>query len=402
MIQPALDPPWVPRMLRMLSLRPGERVLCVGPASDAMASHAAALVGPTGRVVTAPQPELEAESEFDAVVVDLTTAEGSPAGALAAIAGKTAPVGRIAVAVPPSAADQIRQLAQRAGLRGVTIHHPADPEAESGNDLVRLVTAFPPKPDLSAGDGEATAEIAVPADAVPADAVPPIRPRRRLLVAGALAAVVVAAGAGVVWALVDGDSGEDSLAEVVGPPLDGTAADADIPVAGEQAATDTPDSGDLPAGESSTNRAGAGGDADSGGDSGSGSGGGSAGSGGDQPPNAAPVIESPGIDSRGLLLAIEPIVSDPDEDDVSLLFEIDGETVDPVTNTGGESGAFRVEATGNPALALVRFNVDQVDYSHDAAVAITATDSRGAQTSQSFVHMVNAITTVTVEFTLDI
>lgn len=206
------------------------------------------------------------------------------------------------------------------------------------------------------------------------------RPQAAVIGAGAVAVVIVGA---LVW-LLSGDGDDTTDTQDAGALLadDGGAI---------SAPTQTPDV-DLAApspAESSGDEPSTSGGSDSGGTS-------SGGSGGGEPANRPPVIEDPGLSSDGMLLTIAPTVSDPDGDDVTLLFEVNGETVDPATDTGGESGAFRTERTDDPTVAVVKFLYREVGFSPEASVAIAATDDRGAQISESFALDLSARTTVSV------
>jgi hypothetical protein len=186
---------------------------------------------------------------------------------------------------------------------------------------------------------------------------------RRVAVLAAVS-VVLAIAVGIGWGL----SGADDPDTPPGPAADDTG----------PGGLDLPGSSSEPTGQASEAPAGTGSGTGSG--SGSGSGSGAGNSGGGPSANQPPRIEDPGLSSDGLLLAIQPTVSDPDGDDVSLLFEVDGEAVPPA----------------DPTRAEVRFDLDEVDYQHEASVTITATDSLGATTSETFTHALAAISTVRV------
>jgi hypothetical protein len=109
----------------------------------------------------------------------------------------------------------------------------------------------------------------------------------------------------------------------------------------------------------------------------------SSGSGGGQRSNRPPIIESPGLASNGLVLSIEPEVSDPDGDEVTLLFDVNGTEVDPAQTPGDD-----------PTTAEVMLNLADVGYRSNVPITIIATDSRGAATRQMYSREVTARTTV--------
>jgi hypothetical protein len=107
------------------------------------------------------------------------------------------------------------------------------------------------------------------------------------------------------------------------------------------------------------------------------------------------VIEDAGLSSDGLLLQVAPTVTDPEGDDVSLLFEIDGHEVNPATTCfehptcdGGE------DPSATPTKASAVFDHTEVGYQHDVAVTIVATDGRGATSRETFTHELEANSTV--------
>lgn len=120
-------------------------------------------------------------------------------------------------------------------------------------------------------------------------------------------------------------------------------------------------------------------------------------SGGGQSSNRPPVIESPGITSDGLRMLIEPEVSDPDGDDVTLLFNVDGVIVDPAqTCTTGMCE--EDEQPGDfPRAAGVSLDFAEVGYRSVVPVTITATDSHGATAQDTFSHEVTAQAYVTMQ-----
>jgi hypothetical protein len=369
-----LDPDRARRLLGGLSLGAGERVLCLGPGGGAVAGLAASLVGPAGQAVEA-EPDATAagilpyaDGEFDAVVVDLAEPAGAElerAGLLAEVARVTAPTGRVAVAVP-AVADRdsvpVRQLATDAGLRGVAVR--PDPGAGPEAGSVDFVTAFPPVPAGATDDP--TTELPLP---VPAGE--PARQRGRLRVAGAVA-LVLAAAAGVGWGLAGAEPGDGS-----GPGAGSDQLAGDPELGGQPPGADgQPGAGDPPAG---AGLPGNGLPAGSGSGSGSGTGSGSSGGGG--PGNQPPVIEDLGLSSYGLTLTIAPTVRDPDGDEVSLAFEVDGEEV-PATD---------------PTRATISFSHAEVGEEYEASVTVTATDSGGASSWQTASHPLVANTTATVQ-----
>jgi len=373
-----LNPQQARRMLGALSLRPNERVLCLGPDGGAVPGVAAILVGPTGKIVeaehaaaatggTLPYPD----GEFDAVVIDLTTPHPDQTHVLAEVARVTAPTGRVALAVPqPTDASPatVQQLAEQAGLRGVAVR--TDPDTDPDHAPVQFVTAFPPAPAKPGDDADNTTEIDLPK--------PSGRPR---LLAGAAAALVLAAAAGVAWSLAAAEPGQDMPDGRSDVLVSDTEFDLDRPDTREQPAEDAPAS----AGQPTDNQ-------DSGSGSVSESG---AGSGGGQPSNRPPVIDSPGLSSVGLVLTIAPEVSDPDGDDVTLLFDVGGMTVDPAQtcSTPGCKG----DETPNlfPTVAGVRLDFADVGYAADIPVTIIATDAHGATSRETYSHTVSAHTRVT-------
>jgi hypothetical protein len=98
-----------------------------------------------------------------------------------------------------------------------------------------------------------------------------------------------------------------------------------------------------------------------------------------------------------MLLRIAPTVTDPDGDEVSLLFEIGGTQVDPATSCYLDPLCKGDEfPSQSPTKAAVRLDPSQVGHRYEAPVVIIATDSRGATTRESFTHVVAAVSTVTV------
>jgi hypothetical protein len=380
------------RLLSALSLRPGERILCLGPDGGPVPSVAAILVGPTGRIVeanpaavTAGEPLPYPDDEFDAVIIDVIAPHPHQAHLLTEAGRVTAPTGRIALATPPPSSQESAsapQLAEAAGLRGVAVR--TDTATEADTEPVELVTAFPPRP-ATAGDYAATTELhqATPA-AQPAPASPvgqPAKSRRTRMLVGATTALAVAAAAGVLWGLAGADPGQDSP-EDQSDVLAGTAGlDVDQPGADGQPAADDPPTGDgLP-----TNDTGSDLESDSGASVGSGGSGGSSGSGGGQSSNRPPVIDSPGLDSGGLLLRLNPEVSDPDGDDVTLLYDVDGMEVDPIQQLG---------VCPTPTDCRVDLDFADIGYQRDIPVTIIATDTHGAATRETYSHSIQAVTEV--------
>jgi hypothetical protein len=367
-----LDPAQARRMLGGLSLRPNERVLCLGPDNGALPGVAAILVGPTGRIVeadpaavTAGAPLPYPDDEFDAVILDLTTPRPEQTHLLAEAARVTAPTGRVAIAMSHQDRSPVpaQQLAEKAGLRGVAVR--SDPGTDSGTTPVEFVTAFPPVPGKPRDDTDITTEIHLPGQATE----PTPSRRRHLVLAGSVAALVAAAAVGVVWSLAGAGTdtpvgGSDVLAGDTEPGIDQPAAD-DAP-AGGALPTDDPDSGSSAASTSESDTSSSSGDSDSSGGSGSGS------AGGGEPENQPPVIEDMGLSRpgpEGLMLLIEPNVSDPNGDDVSVSIEVDGEPL-------------QIVDPARPKVAF-RFSYDEVGAEHEAAVAVTATDAHGASTQQT-------------------
>ena len=199
----------------------------------------------------------------------------------------------------------------------------------------------------------------------------------------AAAAVVAVVAVGIGWGLASdgsGRSGSNGPGAVPGLSADDPGTDGDQP-GGDGAADDGgPAAGSAP---------------DSGSDSGSGSGSRSGSAGGAAPDNQPPVIEDPGLSSDGLLLQIAPTVTDPEGDDVSLLFEIDGHETDPAT-TCFEHPTCKGEEdpSATPTKASAVLDHTEVGYEHDAMVTIIATDGRGATSRQTFTHELVAKSTV--------
>lgn len=377
-----LDPAQARRLLGAMSLRPSERVLCLGPEGAALGGVAAILVGPTGHIEEADPAAAAGETlpypddGFDAVVIDLTTPHPEQSHLLTEVARVTAPTGRVAFAMPRPAdgnPEPVQQLGDAAGLRGVATR--SDPAADSESEPVEFVTAFPPLP--------ASADSPTTVVRRPKPAGQP--GRRRLLVAAA--ALVVAAAAGVAWGLAGAGPGDVAPGGGSGPLAGDTELDIDQRGAeGQLAAEDAPAGGGLPTDNS---------DADSSSGSGNGSGSaGSSGSGGGQPSNRPPDIESPGLTSAGLLLTIAAKVTDPDGDDVSLLFDIDGMEVDPAQTCSHPTCKGEEQPGDFPTVAGVRLDFADIGYRSDVAVTITATDSHGATTRETYSHTISASTRV--------
>lgn len=97
-------------------------------------------------------------------------------------------------------------------------------------------------------------------------------------------------------------------------------------------------------------------------------------------PNLPPSIDDLGVTSDGLTLHIEPVVSDPEGDDLQITYSLD----DVEVFTGSE---------GLPH--TVSLDLDDVGYAHTATVVITVDD--GTQTVTDFVeHELAAVTSVVV------
>jgi len=210
--------------------------------------------------------------------------------------------------------------------------------------------------------------------------------RRRLALIGAAAGLVVAVAVAAGLALSGGDRPDrDDLggqAEAAGP--DDRAESSGGPVAAG-AGPDQPASPE-PAGG-----------ADGGDEPGApvGAGGGSGGPGGGAPGNQPPVVEDAGLTSDGLILRIAPTVSDPDGDGVALLFEVDGQLVDPATTCFSDPLCKGDELdTATPTKAAVRLDHTRVGYRPEASVVIVATDRRGATTRETFSHQLTAVAMV--------
>ncbi len=94
------------------------------------------------------------------------------------------------------------------------------------------------------------------------------------------------------------------------------------------------------------------------------------------------------------MLTIAPEVSDPDGDDVTLLFEVNGTTVDPA-QTCSTIGCKGEEQPGDfPDRAAVLLDFADVGYAADVAVTIIATDAHGATSRETYSHAVSARTRV--------
>lgn len=96
------------------------------------------------------------------------------------------------------------------------------------------------------------------------------------------------------------------------------------------------------------------------------------------PTNQPPVIEDPGLSSSGKTLTISPVVSDPEDDDLTITVIIDGDEAATIP-----VGGSRVETLGT-------------FFVHDARIDLIVVDSSGNTTSETFTHHMEAITTVTV------
>lgn len=145
------------RLVGILGLRPGERVLHLGPPDAAAARLASYLVGPVGEVIEADpgpaDPGRQAmgrlpfpDDEFDAVFTS-QVAGGVPTALLAEFGRVTRPTGRVAFALaPPAGGDPewLAALVERSGLRGTGIRFEPGTDPDAGPAC--LVTAFPPRP----------------------------------------------------------------------------------------------------------------------------------------------------------------------------------------------------------------------------------------------------------------
>lgn len=123
--------------------------------------------------------------------------------------------------------------------------------------------------------------------------------------------------------------------------------------------------------------------------------GGGTGGSGAGPGNRPPVIDDPGLSSDGLLLRIAPAVTDPDGDDLTLLYRVFGGIVDP-TRVCYNEPLCKGEAFPDGRRASFRFAAQIVGYRYDAEVTVIAIDDRGATTEETFTHTVEAVTEVTV------
>lgn len=198
------------------------------------------------------------------------------------------------------------------------------------------------------------------------------------------AAVVAVVAVGVGWGLAGGGSGGSGSN---GPPS--SAANA-LGTDGDRAGSDGAANLGSPAASDPGSTSGSTSDSTSESGAGSGSGGG-----GGTPDNQPPVIGDPGLSSEGLLLRIDPTVTDPDGDDVSLLFEIDGRQADPMTTCFGHPTCKgEEEPSATPTKASAVFDHTEVGYQHVATVTVIATDSRGATSRETFTHKLAAISTV--------
>jgi hypothetical protein len=199
----------------------------------------------------------------------------------------------------------------------------------------------------------------------------------RAWVAFAAAGVAVVLMVGIGWWTSGGD--RDGAADIAAPEAG--------PAAGSGAsALSTPDpaGSDGPDGERSGSD-GQGGESD-----------GADGSGDNPVPgNRAPVIEDPGLTSDGLLLRFAPAVTDPDGDDVTLLFQVFGATVDPARVCFSDP-LCKGDELPDGRRASFRFDADQVGYRREAEVTVIAIDDRGTATRQTFTHTVEAVSKVTI------
>lgn len=199
------------------------------------------------------------------------------------------------------------------------------------------------------------------------------RARRRtwlLAVVAIAAAAALAVGAG--WSVAGGDPPGPATPPLAGPatePADGATAE-------PAGATGRPTGSPGPAPATPDLATGSGPDSASPDSPGEPPAGGGSGAG--TPANQPPVIEDPGVSSEGLLLRIEPTVSDPDGDQVSLRIEVAGAEVPSM----------------DPTRAAIRLDHTEVGYRYQAPVRITATDSQGATTRRELTHLLEAITTV--------
>jgi len=148
-----LDAAQTRRLVGSLCLRPGERVLHLGPRGTAAARLASYLVGPTGQVLDAdagpaatgrlPFPD----DAFDAVLASQAADGNVPTTVLAELGRVTRPTGRVAFALVPPAGDgpeRVAALVERSGLRGTSVR--LDPGTDPDAPPACLVTAFPPRP----------------------------------------------------------------------------------------------------------------------------------------------------------------------------------------------------------------------------------------------------------------
>jgi hypothetical protein len=201
-------------------------------------------------------------------------------------------------------------------------------------------------------------------------------------VAAVAAGASIALAVGIGWGLSSGDRTDPADLSALPGGTPGVAG------SGQQDPSGTADGADGQPGDSGS--AGGTGTAGSGGT-------GSGDPGGGPPANQPPVVDDPGLSSDGMVLRIAPTVTDPDGDEVSLLFEVGGTEVDPATSCYLDPLCKGDEfPSQTPTKAAVRLDPSQVGHRYEAPVVIIATDSRGATTRESFTHVVAAVSTVTV------
>jgi hypothetical protein len=98
------------------------------------------------------------------------------------------------------------------------------------------------------------------------------------------------------------------------------------------------------------------------------------------PADEPPVIEDAGLSSEGMMLWIDPTVSDPEGDEVVIHYTLDG----------GRTFAYPGVFVGHP------FDVSEVGYEHTVTVEMRATDSVGNETVETFTHDLKHERTVTI------